>query len=271
MNIDTKVKLCCCQQMPIIALGVWQSGKDTKEAVLNALKAGYRHIDTASCYGNEEAVGMAIKESGIPREEIFVTTKLWNDDIRQHRTKEALEESLNKLGLDYIDLYLIHWPVEGYIEAYLEMEKLKEKGLIKSIGISNFRKSHLQNLLANVHKIPSVNQIEINPQMQDEETIQFCQENKIILEAWSPLGSGACLNIPVIGIIAEKYHKSSAQIILRWLLQRHIVVLPKSIHNDRIKENINLFDFELTEEEMNLMNALNQNKRTGPNPDDFDF
>ena len=151
------------------------------------------------------------------------------------------------------------------------MEKLKEAGLIKSIGVSNFRKSHLQNLLANVHKIPSVNQIEINPQMQDEETIEFCQENKIVLEAWSPLGSGACLHIPAIEMIAKKYHKSSAQIILRWLLQRHIVVLPKSIHKDRIEENIDLFDFELTDEEMSLMNALNQNKRTGPDPDDFDF
>ena len=271
MNKATKVKLCCCQKMPVVALGVWQSGKDTKQAVLDALKAGYRHIDTASCYGNEEAVGMAIKESGIPREEIFITTKLWNDDIRKHRTKEALQESLHKLQVKYVDLYLIHWPAEGYVDAYLQMEQLKKEGLVKSIGVSNFRKSHLQNLLPQVHKIPSVNQIEINPQMQDEETIQFCQDNKIVLEAWSPLGSGACLHIPAIQLIGDKYHKSTAQVILRWLLQRHIVVLPKSVHKERIQENIDLFDFELTDEEMNLMNALNQNKRTGPDPDHFDF
>lgn len=271
MNKNTTVKLCCCQHMPIIALGVWQSKEHTKQAVLDALNAGYRHIDTASCYGNEEAVGTAIKESGIPREEIFITTKLWNDDIRRHRVKEALEESLQRLGVNYVDLYLIHWPVEGYIDAYLEMEKLKDAGLIKSIGVSNFRKSHLQNLLAHVHKIPSVNQIEINPQMQDEETILFCQQNKIVLEAWSPLGSGACLHIPQIEMLAKKYHKSSAQIILRWLLQRHIVVLPKSIHKNRIEENINIFDFKLSDKEVALINQLNQNKRTGPDPDNFDF
>lgn len=171
MNKNTKVRLNDNYHMPIVAIGGWQSQEATKQAVLAALKAGYRHIDTASVYHNEKAVGEAIKESRIAREDIFVTTKLWNDDIRQGKTRDALIKSLENLGLDYVDLYLIHWPVEGYVEAYLEMEKLKEEGLVKSIGVSNFRKSHLQNLLANVHKIPSVNQIEINPQMQDEETI----------------------------------------------------------------------------------------------------
>lgn len=271
MDINTRVKLCCATKMPVVALGVWQSGTKTKQAVLAALKAGYRHIDTASCYGNEAAVGEAIKESGIDREEIFVTTKLWNDDIRSQNVHQALLDSLNRLQLDYVDLYLIHWPVTGYVDAYLEMEKLKKEGLTKSIGVSNFRKAHLQNLLSKVNKIPAVDQIEINPWMQDEETIQFCQENKIVLEAWSPLENGACLQIKELGVIANKYHKSVAQIILRWLLQRRIVVLPKSIHSTRIKENIDLFDFKLTDDEMTLINSLNQNHRTGPDPDNFDF
>lgn len=271
MGKNCKVKLNDNHKMPVVALGVWQSGPATKQAVLAALKAGYRHIDTAACYGNEEAVGEAIKESGIPREEIFITTKLWNDDIRHHRTKEALETSLKKLQLDYIDLYLQHWPVEEQIEAYLEMEKLQAEGKIRSIGVSNFKKHQLENLLKYVHVIPAVNQIEYHPMMQDEEIREFCKENHIILEAWSPLGSGACLNIPAISILASKYHKTNAQIILRWLLQKNIVVLPKSIHEYRIQENIDIFDFCLNNDDMTLMNSLNQNKRTGPDPDHFNF
>lgn len=271
MNKNTRVKLNDGLTMPVVALGVWQSHEDTKNAVLSALKNGYRHIDTAAVYHNEEAVGEAIKESGIPRNEIFITTKLWNDDIRNRDTRNALKTSLDKLGLDYVDLYLIHWPAEGYEEAYLEMERLQEEGLTRSIGVSNFRKSHLENLLSKVHKIPSVNQIETNPQMVDEETIQFCKENKIIIEAWSPLGSGTCLNDSAIQKIADKYQKSTAQIILRWLLQKRIVILPKSVHEERIIENIDLFDFGLSEEDMDLINQLNQHKRTGPDPDNFGF
>ena len=271
MNINTRVKLNDDNIMPVIALGVWQSHEDTKEAVLTALKNGYRHIDTAAAYHNEKAVGEAIKESGIPRNEIFITTKLWNEDIRNKNTRNALKKSLENLGVDYVDLYLIHWPADGYVDAYLEMEKLHEEGLVRSIGVSNFRKSHLENLLAKANMIPSVNQIETNPQMIDEETIQYCKENKIVIEAWSPLGNGACLNNSTIELLANKYHKSTAQIILRWLLQRQIVILPKSIHENRIKENINIFDFELTKEDVDLINKLNLHKRTGPDPDDFDF
>lgn len=271
MNKNTTIRLNDELEMPIIALGVWRSHEDTKQAVLSALNNGYRHIDTAAVYGNEEAVGEAIKESGIPRKELFITTKLWNEDIRNRNTREALKTSLEKLGLNYVDLYLIHWPAEGYVEAYLEMEKLQKEGLVRSIGVSNFRKSHLENLLSKVNVIPSVDQIETNPQFVDEETIQYCIENKIIVEAWSPLGSGACLNDNEINLIADKYHKSTAQIILRWLLQKGIVVLPKSVHENRIIENINLFDFELSEEDMHLIDQLNQHKRTGPDPDTFDF
>lgn len=269
--MNTTIKLNDEVVMPIIALGVWRSHEDTKQAVLSALKNGYRHIDTAAVYGNEEAVGEAIKESGISRKDLFITTKLWNEDIRNRNTREALKTSLDKLGLDYVDLYLIHWPAEGYVEAYLEMEELQKEGLIRSIGVSNFRKSHLENLLSKVNVIPSVDQIETNPQFVDEETIQYCRNNKIVVEAWSPLGSGACLNNDEIISIADKHHKSAAQIILRWLLQKEVVILPKSVHENRIIENINLFDFELSEEDMHLLDQLNQHKRTGPDPDTFDF
>jgi len=205
------------------------------------------------------------------QKDLFITTKLWNEDIRNRNTREALKTSLDKLGLDYVDLYLIHWPAEGYVEAYLEMEELQKEGLIRSIGVSNFRKSHLENLLSKVNVIPSVDQIETNPQFVDEETIQYCRNNKIVVEAWSPLGSGACLNNNDINSLVDKYHKSPAQIILRWLLQKGIVILPKSVHENRIIENINLFDFELSEEDMHLLDQLNQHKRTGPDPDTFDF
>ena len=167
----------------------------------------------------------------------FVTTKLWNDDVRSGNTREALKKSLENLGLDYVDLYLIHWPAEGYVEAYLEMEKLQKEGLTRSIGVSNFRKSHLQNLLSKVHIVPSINQIETNPQMVDEETIQYCKENKIGVEAWSPLGSGACLNNPKIQEIANKYQKSSAQIILRWLFKKVLLYYLNQFMKIELKEN----------------------------------
>lgn len=271
MNLQTKVKLNNGVEMPIIALGVWQSHEDTKQAVLDALQAGYRHIDTAACYKNEKDVGEALLESNVDREEIFITTKLWNPDIRAGKTREAFEESLKKLGLDYIDLYLIHWPVEGYKEAYKEMMELRKEGKIKAIGVSNFKKHHLEELIQAVGEIPTVNQMEFNPYMQDEEVLEYCHQQGIILEAWSPLGSGVCLTTPAIEIIAQKYNKSTAQIILRWLLQKNIVVLPKSVHKERIFQNANLFDFELIDEDMCLMDNLNQNLRTGPDPDNFDF
>lgn len=258
-------------QMPEIALGVWKSHEDTEQAVLNALSAGYRHIDTAACYKNEEDVGRAILKSAIPREELFITTKLWNDDIRAGRTREAFEESLKKLGLDYVDLYLIHWPVQGHEAAYKEMMQLRNEGKIRAIGVSNYKKHHLEELIAAVNEIPAVDQIEFNPQMQDEEVFQFCKNHGIVLEAWSPLGHGQSLQLPEIAQLAEKYQKSPAQIILRWLNQKGIVILPKSVHEKRIRENIDLFDFTLSPEDTAYIDGLNQNLRTGPDPDNFDF
>lgn len=271
MDISTRALLNSKDSIPVLGFGVWRSGENTKKAVLAALNAGYRHIDTAAIYKNEEAVGEAIKESGISRDQLFITTKLWNDHIRSHKIREALDESLRKLGLDYVDLYLIHWPAEGYIEAYLKMEKLCEEGKVRAIGVSNFKKHHIETLMEKVTIVPAINQMEYNPQMQDNEIYEYCRENNIILEAWSPLGSGACLNNETIAKIGEKYNKSTAQVIIRWLLQKDIVPLPKSVHEERIIENGKVFDFELTTEEIKTINNLNEKLRTGPDPDNFNF
>ncbi|MBS6500115.1 MAG: aldo/keto reductase [Clostridium sp.] len=272
MNIDTKIKMNTGTEIYQFGLGVWQSGPETKDAVLEALKAGYRHIDTAAAYKNEEAVGEAIRESGIPREKLFITTKLWNQDMRDHKVMEAFESSLKKLGLDYVDLYLIHWPVKNeYIESYKVMEEIYRSGRAKAIGVSNFKTHHLQDLLDNTEIIPAVNQMEFNPQMQDYDILEMCREKGIVFEAWSPLGSGACLDDKEIIEIGKKYNKSAAQVIIRWLLQKGIVVFPKSVHEARIKENANVFDFELTNEDMKLIDGMNRNLRTGADPDNFDF
>lgn len=271
MNLQTRIRLNDGNEIPVEALGVFQSAEATKEAVLTALKIGYRHIDTAAVYQNEEAVGQAIKESGILREEIFVTTKLWNEDIRQGRVREALAASLQKLGLDYVDLYLIHWPAEGYVEAYKTMLELQKEGKIRSIGVSNFKIHHLEKVLAETGVVPAIDQMEFHPQMQDNQLLAYCKDKNIGFEAWSPLGRGACLNNPQIIEIGRKYNKTGAQIILRWLLQKGIIILPKSVHEDRIRENAAIYDFALTDQDVEAINNLNENKRIGPDPDNFDF
>lgn len=271
MDSNKVIKLNDGNAMPVVALGVWRSGEATKGAVTAALKNGYRHIDTAAIYKNEVAVGEGIRESGIPREELFVTTKLWNDDIRSGKTREAFELSLKRLGLEYVDLYLIHWPAEGYIEAYQVMEELQKEGRIRSIGVSNFKKYHLENLLGKSAVVPAINQIEFNPLMQDNEVLKYCKAMGIVVEAWSPLGQGTSLNLDGIKEIAAKYRKSPAQIILRWLNQKGIVVLPKSIREERIIENRALFDFNLSPDDLKFIDDLNLNQRRGPDPDNFDF
>ena len=272
MNIDSKIKMNTGNEIYQFGLGVWRSGEATKDAVLTALKIGYRHIDAAAIYGNEEAVGEAIRESGISREDLFITTKLWNQDMRDERVMEAFETSLKKLGLDYVDLYLIHWPVKDkYIKSYKVMEEIYKSGRAKAIGVSNFKIHHLEDLLANTEIVPAVNQMEFNPQMQDNALLEMCKEKGIVFEAWSPLGSGACLENEDIKKIGEKYNKSVAQVIIRWILQRGIVVFPKSVHEERIKENADVFDFELTNEEIELINGMNRNLRTGSDPDTFTF
>lgn len=272
MDITTKLKMNNGREIYQFGLGVWQGGAETKDAVLAALKAGYRHIDNAAIYKNEEAVGEAIRESGIKREELFITTKLWNQDMRDHKVEEAFELSLKKLGLDYVDLYLIHWPVKGeYINSYKIMEKLYESGKTKAIGVSNFKTHHLQDLLDNTSIVPAVNQMEFNPQMQDNEILNMCREKGIVFEAWSPLGSGACLKDDTIMEIGKKYNKSVAQVIIRWILQKGIVVFPKSVNEGRIKENADVFNFELSADEVKIIDNLNKNLRTGSDPDTFSF
>lgn len=259
-------------RIPVLGYGVWQIEENIEECVLAAFESGYRHVDTAAAYGNEAGVGAAIKKSGLARGEIFVTTKLWNDDMRKGRTAEAFQESLDKLGLDYVDLYLVHWPVkEKYIQSYLEMEKLYEKGLIKAIGVSNCLRRQLDELLERCNILPAVNQIQIHPRWTQTSFIQYCMDKGIAVEAYSPLGHGELIHHEAIQKIARLYNKSTAQIIIRWHLQRGVVVLPKSATIDRIKENIAVFDFELAEEHMRIIESLNDDTCFGGHPDTFDF
>jgi diketogulonate reductase-like aldo/keto reductase len=258
-------------QMPWVGLGVFKVPNEvTKDVVKQALERGYRSIDTAAMYGNEEGVGQAIAESGIPRDEIFVTTKLWNTDHGYEEALTAFEKSVRRLGLDYIDLYLIHWPVPSqrkYKETWKALEKLYQEGRVRAIGTSNFQVHHLEDLLADCQIKPMVNQVECHPRLNQNELRQFCQNNHIQLEAWSPLMKGELLNDPVFVQLAEKYGKTPAQIILRWDYQNGVVTIPKSVHPERMKENAGIFDFELIPEDMDRINNLNRNERVGPDPD----
>lgn len=260
-------------KMPWLGLGVWRvsEGNDVENSVKAAIKAGYRSIDTAAIYKNEEGVGKAIKESGVPREELFITTKVWNSDQGYESTLAAFEESRRKLGVEYFDLYLIHWPVVGkYTETWKVLEKLYSDGLVRAIGVSNFKIHHLEDILADCQVKPMLNQVEYHPLLTQDELLTFCKKNEIQLEAWSPLMQGN-LDIPLLHELGKKYGKSPAQIVLRWDLQNGVVTIPKSITESRIIENSNVFDFELSSDDMERISGLNQNKRFGPDPDHIDF
>ena len=269
------IKLNNGEKIPVIGLGVYKSreGEETKNAVKWALEAGYRHIDTAMLYKNEKSVGEAIKESDVAREDIFITTKLWNDDIRSGNTRKAFMESLERLQTDYVDLYLIHWPATGFQDAWKELEKLYNEKKIKTIGVSNFHKNHLEELSKVMTIKPAVNQIESNIYFNNQELIDYCQSENIAVEVWRPIGGAGSnmLSNEVINEIGKKYGKSAAQIIIRWHLQRHVIVLPKSVHKDRIISNMDVFDFELSCSDMEAINKLDKNQRSGPDPDNFDF
>lgn len=262
-------------RMPWLGLGVYkvEEGDEVRRAVRTALEVGYRHVDTAAFYQNEEGVGQAIRESGIPRDQIFVTTKVWNSDQGYESTLKAFDTSLKKLGLDYIDLYLVHWPVKGkYKETYKALEKLYKDGFVRAIGVSNFQIHHLEDVLADCEIKPMVNQVEFHPRLTQKPLLAFCKQHHIQLEAWSPLmRGGELLNEPTLVNIAKKYDKTPAQVILRWDLQHEVVTIPKSVTPERIAQNANIFDFTLTKEEMDAIDALNENRRIGPDPDHFDF
>lgn len=276
MNLNTVKILNNGVKMPIFGLGVYKSadGEETYNAVRWALDAGYRHIDTAAMYGNEASVGRAIRDSGIPREEIFVTTKLWNTEIREHNEENALKASLAKLNMDYVDLYLIHWPVreeQGYIRAWKKLEQFNRQGLCRAIGVSNYNIHHLEDVLKVADIVPALDQVECHPYLAQTELAAFCEKNGIALGPWSPLGRGRLLDDPVLVQLAEKYGKTTAQIVLRWDIQRGFVNIPKSVHKERIEANAQVFDFALTEEDMQLIFSLDQDLHFGSNPETFTF
>ncbi|AEN91209.1 Aldo/keto reductase family [Priestia megaterium WSH-002] len=273
-NLQSTTTLANGVKMPWLGLGVYkvEDGQEVVDSVKYAIKAGYKSIDTAKIYENEEGVGQAIKESGVSREELFVTSKVWNADQGYDTTLQAFETSLNKLGLEYLDLYLIHWPVEGkYKDTWKALEKLYKDGKIRAIGVSNFQVHHLEDLIADAEVKPMVNQIEFHPLLTQIEVREYCKKQGIQVEAWSPLAQGELLDNEVLTRIAEKHGKSTAQVILRWDLQNEVVTIPKSTKEHRIIQNADVFDFELNAEEVEKINALNQNHRVGPDPDNFDF
>jgi methylglyoxal/glyoxal reductase len=273
-SIFDKVKLHNGVEMPVLGLGVYkvEEGTQIEETIHSALDYGYRLIDTASFYQNEEGVGRAIRNSSIPREELFITTKVWNSEQGYDNTLRAFDESMERLGLEYLDLYLVHWPVKGmYLETWRALEKLYQEGRVKAIGVSNFKIHHLQDLLRHCVERPVINQVELHPLLAQAELRNFCRQNDIRVEAWSPLSRGRFLDEPVLGSISDRHGKTPAQVILRWHLQHEIIPIPKSVTPSRLKENAEVFDFQLSQQEMAEIDGLNKDQRFGADPDHIDF
>lgn len=277
-NLQDTITLANGVKIPWLGLGVFKvkEGSEVVDAVRTAIKYGYRSIDTAAIYGNEEGVGQGIKEglqeAGIAREDLFVTSKVWNADQGYDSTLEAYQTSLKKLDLDYLDLYLIHWPVKGkYKDTWRALERIYHEGRVRAIGVSNFHIHHLKDVFQGSTIKPMINQVEFHPHLIQQELRAFCKEQGIQFEAWSPLMQGKLLDNPTLQGIADKYGKSIAQVIIRWDLQNDVVTIPKSIKEHRIIENSNVFDFELTKEDLEQIDALNQNQRVGSDPDNFNF
>ena len=257
--------------MPMFGLGTFKTppGETTENSVRSALEAGYRKVDTASFYDNEEGVGNGIKASGVPRDEIFVTTKIWTTEMGFENTLKAFDRSRKKLGIDILDLYLIHWPEKDtFMETWKAMEKLYAEGKVRAIGLSNFEPHHIDKLKNEAEVQPVLNQVELHPYLNQEAVREYCNKNDIVVEAWSPISKGKVLEDPVIKEIAEAHGKSPVHVTLRWEHQHGVVVIPKSVHKERIEENMKIFDFALSQDEMRKMDQLDNDGRLGPHPDD---
>jgi 2,5-diketo-D-gluconate reductase A len=261
--------------IPAIGLGVWQTpADDTERAVGAALAAGYRHVDTAAAYGNEAEVGRAIAASGLPREDVFLVTKLWNSEQGYDKTLKAFDASVAKLGVDYLDLYLIHWPVpelNAFVDTFKAFANLRDQGSIRSIGVSNFEPEHLRILVDATGIVPAVNQIELHPLLPQRELREVHASMGVATEAWSPLGQGSLLENPTVTALAEAHGKTPAQVLIRWHIQLGNIVIPKSVNPERIVSNFDVFDFELSEQDMTSIASLEDGTRLGPDPRTFNF
>ena len=268
LKIDSCVQLNNGIEMPVFGLGTYlATGRGGRNAFLKAIELGYRHIDTAALYNNESEGGKAVQDSGIPRDEMFITTKLWNDDHGYEKTLRAFDASLKRLGMDYVDLYLIHWPVEGLRkESWKAMEEILATGRARSIGVSNYMPWHLEELLGHTDVVPVVDQVELSVFLQQRELRNVCNMHGIQVESYSPLTKGRQLDDSTVARIATKYGKTSPQIMIRWILQKEIIVIPKSSDPGRIQENSEVFDFTITEHDMSILDDLDQEFRTSWNP-----
>lgn len=273
MTIDSTIKLNNNVEIPSLGFGVYlaKPGKETFNAVTWALEAGYRHIDTARAYKNEGDVGKAIKESNIKREDVFITTKLWNEDQGYESALKAFDASMDELGFDYVDMYLIHWPLEGKRrESWRALEKIYKEGRAKTIGVSNYTIKHLKEMDNYAEIKPAMNQVEFHPFLYQEDLLEYCRIKNVQLEAYSPLARAEKLDDPNVKEIAKNYSKTPAQIMIRWSLQHDIVVIPKSVHKDRIRENADIFDFEISDADMEKLNSLNEEYRIAWDPSNID-